>query len=909
MHDNNTIKMVILQLEEQPPIIQAIFAGVVDEIRELIEYKQDINCLGKIFINKTFLSANKVILDCEKRTPLHAAAFKGGCKWVTPLHRACSVGADETVSLLLSYQADVSARDRFWQTPLHVAAANDAYHCVEQLLNHVPNPNVTDRSGRTALHHAAYNGHTYVAELLICRGCIVNACDKKDCRPLHCAVQMGHVDTVELLLNSGADINAKDRNQYTPLHVAAASGIETVCRLLLNAGAEVDTQNAYGNTPLHIACLNGHLNVCQDLVTSGANLESTNFRGQTPLHVAAASTHGVDCLMFLLRQNIDLNKQSLDGRTPLHMTAIHGRFTRSKTLIDKGALIDCSDKNGCTPLHIAAQYEGRTPLHMCCLSGYVECGRKFVQSGVDLNDKDDTGKTPTHCAAYKGSYECLDLLVSNGADCKLIDNLQRLPIHYAASQGHYQCVFTLVGIGSPVNDQDVEGCTPLHLAAAYDHEGKCVEYLLSHKADPTMKDNRGFTPLHYAIAGGNVNGVGIMLLNNEYKMKEHRGRQEHCDQKKFVETGTVDITPLHLAAKLGNIDILRMVMPHCDDVNIKTNQGVTPLILAAREGHAQCVHFLLRFGAKVALADSINNMTPVHYSAKNGHSQCLTLLLHNTEDQDVVNMLDRQHRTALMLAVSGNHIECVQTLLKCGADPNIVDTDEHSCLFRAVLVIPNKWHANCVEYLLERNIFKELEGNSFSPVHCATFSGSEKCLELLVNHFGAQIVHFTDCRQRTPLHIAALHGHTECAKFLIDQSAEVQVFDEEELLLTCNIDRTSCDKLGNTALHWACLKKHNQTALLLLEDKQGDTIISVTNNDKKTPLHISARNGLVDVTRELLKKGASVLAVDNEGLTPALCCAPNNNVAQCLALILQSLPQFSEPNTFANGKLILFFSI
>lgn len=68
------------------------------------------------------------------------------------------------------------------------------------------------------------------------------------------------------------------------------------------------------------------------------------------------------------------------------------------------------------------------------------------------------------------------------------------------------------------------------------------------------------------------------------------------------------------------------------------------------------------------------------------------------------------------------------------------------------------------------------------------------------------------------------------------------------------------------------------------------------------PLHISARNGLVDVTRHLLKKGASVLAVDNEGLTPALCCAPNLNVAQCLALILQSLPQLRDCNGLGNGK-------
>lgn len=155
-------------------------------------------------------------------------------------------------------------------------------------------------------------------------------------RPLHCAVQMGHTETVELLIRFGADVNAKDRNQYTPLHVVAASGMETVSRMLINAGADVNSQNAFGNTPLHIACLNSHLNICQDLVNSGANKEATNFRGQTPLHIAAASTGGVDCTVFLLQHNVEINKQSLDGRTPLHMTAIHGRFTRSKMLIDKG---------------------------------------------------------------------------------------------------------------------------------------------------------------------------------------------------------------------------------------------------------------------------------------------------------------------------------------------------------------------------------------------------------------------------------------------------------------------------------------------------------------------------------------------------------------------------------------------
>ncbi|XP_076254649.1 uncharacterized protein LOC143192825 isoform X1 [Rhynchophorus ferrugineus] len=983
--------MVILQLEDQPLIIQAIFAGAIDEVEDLVTHPEYVNCT-----------------DCEKRTPLHAAAFKGDAqiakilldngarvnakdnKWLTPLHRACAVNSEDTVQILIQYQADVCARDRLCQTPLHIAAAHDAYSCVDKILNYA-SPKVTDRSGRTALHHAAYNGNMFVAELLINRGCVVNACDKKDYRPLHSAVQMGHTDTVELLLKYDADINAKDRNQYTPLHVAVANGLETVTKLLLEFEAEVNAQNSYGNTPLHVACLNGHLRCCEELVLAGADIEAINFRGQTPLHVAASSTHGVDCLDFLLEKGADINKCSADGRTPLHMTAIHGRFTRSKTLIDKGALIDCADKNGSTPLHIAAQYghdilgntllsvgasptkkgyEGRTPLHMCCLSGYVECCRKFLQTKVNLNEKDDSGRTATHCAAYKGSIECLDLLTSNGADFKLKDNFDRLPLHYAAAQGHFQCVFTLVGIGSPINDRDIEGCTPLLLASAYDHDAKCVEYLISHKADAKMTDNRGFSALHYAIACGNVEGVNL-LLNIV---------QENVFKK---EEGFPDITPLHLAAKLGNVDVLKSVLTKYNDVNIQTNQGTTPLMLVAREGHSQCVQFLLRFGVNVSICDNINLMTAIHYSAKNGHSHCLTLLLHNSKNE-VVNMLDRQQRTALMLAVSGNHIECVQALLKCGADPNIVDKDEHSCLFRAVvngqhnvvqLLLSNKaevktkdvngktvlhlaaacgylkclqliveymdendilsrdnqgctvlhWacyhgHMNCVKYLLSKNIFKELVGNSYSPVHCACFSGSEICLEQLINYFGKDIVHLQDEKQRTPLHIAAVHGHTECAKLLLQSGAGAHVIDDEgrtpfivaaqygqshvaELLLTFNIDLLACDNFGNTALHWACLKKHYHTALLILEYCLNPDMINIANNEKKTPLHLAATNGLVDVTRELLKKGANVLAVDNDGLTPALCCASSFNVAQCLALILQILPNFLEKQTSQDNPL------
>lgn len=48
----------------------------------------------------------------------------------------------------------------------------------------------------------------------------------------------------------------------------------------------------------------------------------------------------------------------------------------------------------------------------------------------------------------------------------------------------------------------------------------------------------------------------------------------------------------------------------------------------------------------------------------------------------------------------------------------------------------------------------------------------------------------------------------------------------------------------------------------------------------------SVKYSFVQITRRLLQLGASVIAVDAEGLTPALACAPNPAVAKCLATIL-----------------------
>jgi len=55
---------------------------------------------------------------------------------------------------------------------------------------------------------------------------------------------------------------------------------------------------------------------------------------------------GEKCLAHLMELDANINLQAKDGRTPLHMTAINGRFTRAQMLLDRGALVDVGDKEG-----------------------------------------------------------------------------------------------------------------------------------------------------------------------------------------------------------------------------------------------------------------------------------------------------------------------------------------------------------------------------------------------------------------------------------------------------------------------------------------------------------------------------------------------------------------------------------
>jgi CASK-interacting protein len=194
-----------------------------------------------------------------------------------------------------------------------------------------------------------------------------------------------------------------------------------------------------------------------------------------------------------------------------------------------------------------------------------------------------------HEAAVAGNIEILKLLIDNGANVNLKDNKGLRPLHYAAWQGRSEPVFILLRRGANVNEQSINGDTPLHLACQYGHND-IVQLLLFHQADPTLVNRRLLTPLDLACENGRFHVVNSLVQNS-------------LCQRMIVNT-TEPNAALHLAAKNGHTDIVRLLLLNGMDINRMTINDGTALHVACRNGRYETAKLLLECGIDINLCNS-----------------------------------------------------------------------------------------------------------------------------------------------------------------------------------------------------------------------------------------------------------------------------------------------------------------
>ena len=93
---------------------------------------------------------------------------------------------------------------------------------------------------------------------------------------------------------------------------------------------------------------------------------------------------------------------------------------------------------------------GQTPLHIVAASGQREAAILLLDSGADVNAKNDNAETPLHWAALEGHKDVAVLLLTKRASVDAQDKYGVTPLHMAANRGHELLVETLLDSGADV---------------------------------------------------------------------------------------------------------------------------------------------------------------------------------------------------------------------------------------------------------------------------------------------------------------------------------------------------------------------------------------------------------------------------------------------------------------------------
>ena len=208
------------------------------------------------------------------------------------------------------------------------------------------------------------------------------------------------------------------------------------------------------------------------------------------------------------------------------------------------------------------------------------------------------------------------------------------------------------------------------------------------RTESTMSSREAATPKKFfeAVSKGSVDKVEAMLASSS-KRPDLESLMCHplCDcakcQKLLSTKATTTIetlsvytrdeegcTALHLAARYGQVGVLKVLLEAGSIINSGNHDGATPLHLACQRNHADTVALLLASPAIDPRLEDINGNTPLHLCAAADHVGCARLLLVKELKGKVrVDQLNVKEETPLHLASKFGYPDMVELLLKAGA--------------------------------------------------------------------------------------------------------------------------------------------------------------------------------------------------------------------------------------------------
>jgi ankyrin repeat protein len=308
-------------------------------------------------------------------------------------------------------------------------------------------------------------------------------------------------------------------------------------------------------------------------------------------------------------------------------------------------------------------------------------------------------------------------------------------------------------------------------------------------------------------------------------------------------------TALSLASGRGQTETVQVLLDHKADVNMTGVFG-TALQRASERGYTETVQLLLDRGAHI---DAItNDITALQAASMGGHTETVRTLLARGADVDIST--SHIFGTALIAALSCNHMEIVQMLLNHGANVKVTPCTSDGW-GTALIMASDKGDTETVQVLLKygAKVNVTTPGNLSTALIAASARGHTEIVQVLLDH-GAD-VNAIKGYYGTALIAASAGGYTKIVQVLLGRGAD--------------INATGGDY--GTALVAAFKGGQIETVEVLL-DNGAD--VNPASEQIGNELKAAAARGDIELVQMLLDHGDSILT--HEQLDDAMLAATRN---------------------------------
>ena len=464
---------------------------------------------------------------------------------------------------------------------------------------------------------------------------------------------------------------------------------------------------------------------------------------------------------------------------------------------------------------------------------------KFCLSmGADPNYKDIYGWTPLMHALPQSPYpakevlqerkEIIETLIAHGASLCISNRKGHSIVHIAADRRLVDFLSFLKEKGAVIDQPSRDGVTPLMRAIDRRRE-KVTRKLIDLGANIDARDKKGNTALHHAVkrnkkelvreflnkgASANVlNAKGqsplILSILKNRKACFDIFKEEGVDFSRVIDQGW---KALHFASEKSQsiaLDILKSCKD--EDVDAKTEGGLTPLHIACANKKSKLAKALLKRGASPS-------------------------------------SLDKRKRSPLWYAICVADIPLSLELIKSGAPLNKRDSTGATVL-HLIAKSASEDLACLISFMIEKGAkleVKDDKGNT--PLHLAAKSKVDFAFEELLL-FGASRTVKND-GGKTPAQLSKSRSKRKKLARVSENSTPNE------------------ERLTGPPLYAAVRSSKDQLLASLLKRKK-ELNLNESNRLGRTALHYAAELGQEQMVSRLLKAGAKRNVEDSKGKTPA----------------------------------------